>query len=122
MKILLFILQIGFLLVFNELGFWIVRTFDLPIPGNVVGMLILFFLLMTKIVRLEWIEMASNFLLKHFAFFFVPICVSLIGYGTIFMQNAVGFTVSLTVSLILGFYITGKITERTARQEEKSNE
>lgn len=121
MRIFLFIIQIIFLLILNEIGFWIVRTFALPIPGNVVGMLILFILLMTGIVRMEWIESASHFLLKHFAFFFVPICVSLIGYGTIFMQNAVGFTVSLTISLILGFYITGKITERTAAKikEEK---
>ena len=122
MKPLFFILQIIFLLLINQLGYWIVDTFHMPIPGNVVGMLILFFLLMSKIIKLEWIEHASNFLLKHFAFFFVPICVSLIGYGTIFMENAIGFTVSLTLSLILGFFVTGKITERTAKREWKENE
>lgn len=122
MKVLFFVIQIIFLLLINKLGYWIVETFHMPIPGNVVGMLILFFLLMSKIVKLEWVELASGFLLKHFAFFFVPICVSLIGYGAIFMENAIGFTVSLTLSLILGFFITGKITEHTAKKELNTNE
>ena len=122
LKGLAFIIQIIFLLIINQIGYQIVHFFDIPIPGNVVGMLILFFLLFTKVVRLEWIEAASGFLLKHFAFFFVPICVSLIGYGSIFLKNAVGFTVSLPVSLVLGFYVTGKITEYTAKKEMNTDE
>ena len=72
LKGLAFIIQIIFLLIINQIGYQIVHFFDIPIPGNVVGMLILFFLLFTKVVRLEWIEAASGFFTKTFCIFLCP--------------------------------------------------
>ena len=50
---------------------------NLPIPGNIIGMLLLFVLLLTGIIKLEKIETVSSFLLNHLAFFFIPAGVTL---------------------------------------------
>lgn len=69
----------------------------LPIPGNVIGMLILFFGLYTGIIKLDMIGKISDFLLENLAFFFLPAGVSLI---TCFALLEGKWTAILMVSLI----------------------
>ena len=53
----------------------------MPIPGNILGMLILFILLCLKIVKLEQIKEVSDFFLKRLAFFFLPPAIGLMLVG-----------------------------------------
>ena len=45
---------------------------NLPIPGNILGMLILLLLLCTKVIKLEQIETVSTFLLISCSIFLYP--------------------------------------------------
>ena len=42
---------------------------SLPIPGNILGMIILFLLLYTKVIKIDNIINITNFLLNHLAFY-----------------------------------------------------
>lgn len=116
-----FILQVVFLYLLNELGYFIVDLINVPIPGNVVGLLLLFILLLTGIVKVEWIKEATSFFTKHLAFFFIPIGVSLMGYGDILLSNMFAFLVALLGSLAFGFFVTGKVSQLSVRREEKKH-
>jgi holin-like protein len=70
-------LQLLIILGFLILGRGIVTVFHLPLPSSVVGMLVLFIFLLTGIMKLEWIEKASTFQLKHLTLLFIPPIVSL---------------------------------------------
>jgi len=59
------------------LGELLAGSLNLPIPGNILGMIILFVLLCTKIVKVDNISNVTNFLLNHLAFFFIPAGVGL---------------------------------------------
>lgn len=59
------------------IGEWISKFFHLPLPGSLVGMLLLLILLMFHVVKLEGIASVSNFLLSHLPFFFIPAGVAL---------------------------------------------
>jgi len=59
------------------LGELLAGSLNLPIPGNILGMIILFILLCTKIVKVDNISNVTNFLLNHLAFFFIPAGVGL---------------------------------------------
>lgn len=48
------------------------------IPGNVIGMLLFFILLMLGFVKLHHIEEVSEFFLKNMAFFFIPACLGIL--------------------------------------------
>ena len=65
------------------LGVLIADVTRLPIPGNVIGMLILFLLLCFKVIKVEQISTISNFFLDHLAFFFIPAGVGLISSFTV---------------------------------------
>ena len=58
-------------------GELISTTLSLPLPGSLVGMILLFALLQLHIVELEQIATVSDFLLGHLPFFFLPAGVAL---------------------------------------------
>ncbi|AGX42206.1 CidA/LrgA family protein [Clostridium saccharobutylicum] len=59
------------------LGELLSSALHLPIPGNILGMIILFVLLCTKIIKVDDISNVTNFLLDHLSFFFIPAGVGL---------------------------------------------
>lgn len=68
-----FVIFIGFLF----LGHGIVSFFHIPLPGAIVGMILLFISLLTGLVKLTWIEKAAAFQLKHLTLLFIPPTVGL---------------------------------------------
>lgn len=59
------------------LGELLSSALHLPIPGNILGMIILFVLLCTKIIKVDDISNVTSFLLDHLSFFFIPAGVGL---------------------------------------------
>lgn len=49
----------------------------IPIPSGLIGMLILFLAISIKLVKINEIEKYVDFILKHLAFFFIPLAVTL---------------------------------------------
>lgn len=117
-KLVKYFLQIAGLIVINKAGFYIVEYFHLLIPGNVVGMIILLTLLWTKIVRLEWFEEASDFLVKHLSFFFVSISVGLMTLGGLLAKNGFRLAVILIFSAVIGMSFAGIAAHVLANRKE----
>lgn len=89
--------EFSIILIIYFLGELLHKISGLPIPGNVVGMLILFLGLYTGIIKLKMIGKISDFLLDNLVFFFLPAGVSLI---TCFSLLEGKWTAILEVSLI----------------------
>jgi holin-like protein len=104
-------LQLIGLCALNRLGFWIVARTGVPIPGNLVGMVALYALLSLGIVKLAWVEEAGSILIRHLAFFFVPITIGLMDMGPLFATNFIGIAVTLTASAAIGLLLAGRIAQ-----------
>lgn len=117
-KTIIVVLQLLFLWFLNELGYFLVNTFHLPVPGNVLGMVILFVLLITGAVKLRWIENASSFLIKHLAFFFIPIAVGLMNFGSLFLQSGISFLIVIIGSIVVGMYVTGVVSQALVKKRK----
>ncbi|AKB43236.1 Antiholin-like protein LrgA [Methanosarcina sp. Kolksee] len=107
--------QFSIILIIYFLGDLMQKALGLPIPGNVLGMLILFFSLYTGVIKLNMIDKISDFLLENMAFFFLPAGASLI---TCFALLEGKMTDILAVSLISTFIIlavTGLTVELVQR-------
>jgi holin-like protein len=96
--------QFSIILTIYFLGELLQKAFKLPVPGNILGMLILFFGLYTGVIKLGMIDKISNFLLDNLAFFFLPAGVSLI---TCFAVLEGKWTAVLFVSIISTVIILG---------------
>lgn len=111
-------LQILGLILINKIGFYLVDYFQLFIPGNVAGLVILFLLLWTKVLKLEWIEQASDFLVRHLSFFFVSISVGLMTVGSLLAKNGVQLAAVLLISAVIGMAVAGFAAQILARRKE----
>lgn len=76
--------QFCIIVVICFIGSFLSTILQLPIPGNVLGLIILLVCLCTGIIKLDKIDLISKFLLDHLAFFFLPAGVGLVAsYGLI---------------------------------------
>ncbi|WP_129126512.1 CidA/LrgA family protein [Geomonas oryzae] len=101
-----------------RLGGYLVGALHLALPGNVAGMLIMFALLATGAVKPRYIEVASGFLLKHFAFFFIPISVGLMSFGSLMRQSGLALLVILAASAAIGAAVTGMSVQLLQKRRE----
>ena len=113
----IFTLQIAGLWLIYRLSAWIVARCHLPVPGNVLGMLILFALLTTGVVKLEWIAGAADLLTKHLAFFFIPVAVGLMQWGDLLWRTGHWLLLALIVSTLAGLATTGGLLQLLAARQ-----
>jgi holin-like protein len=118
-----FVIQTGLLWLIYWVGCQVVSLFDLRIPGNVMGILLLFFLLISGIIKPHYIEKAAEPLLKHLVFFYIPFCAAVMNYGDFFARHALILLVALLGSAIVALVVTGwavQLLPKTEGTSEKS--
>ena len=114
-----FIAQVTGLWVILWIGNQIELFCGIPIPGNVIGMLLLFLLLLCGIVKLEYLQDATDFLLKHLVFFFIPFAVGLMNWGSLFYQNGIVLAAAIIIGAIIPFATIGVLGQWLHGENEK---
>ena len=109
-------LQLLGLWALNLTGIWAVKAAQLPIAGNLVGMVGMYLLLSLGLVKASWFDVTGSFLIKHLAFFFVPITVGLMDAGSLFATNGVGIILTLAVSAAIGVVLAGWVSQLLLRK------
>ena len=100
------------------LGVLITDITGVPIPGNVIGMVILFLLLYLKVIKVEQISTISNFFLEHLAFFFYT-CWS--RFNIIFFSNKniwLQLLIVCFVTTAITMICTGLVVQKIANKKE----
>ena len=100
-------LQFAFFWFLNELGHRVTALLSLPIPGNIVGIVLLFFLLLTGFIKVQWIESGSSMLTRHMGLFFIPITVGIMGYTDLFKTSGAGIVTVIILSACIGIVCCG---------------
>lgn len=107
--------QFSIILSIYFLGELIQKALRLPIPGNVLGMLILFFSLYTGVIKLNMIDKISDFLLENMAFFFLPAGASLITCFALLEGKLTAIVVISLISTLVILAVTGLTVELVQR-------
>ena len=109
------------LLVFQCLGEVLVRLTGLPVPGPVMGMLLLFVVLRTRDAIPETLGGAAGGLLQHLSLLFVPAGVGvMLHFGRIGDEWAAIF-VSLLVSTVLAIAVSAVAMRALIRRQERDD-
>ena len=101
------------------------KLLNLPIPGSIVGMILLFVLLTSNIIKVEKVENLANFFLDHLAFFFIPASVGLMTSfaslkGSIFKIILLCILTTIIVIAVTGITVQF-ICNRKSVKEDKKN-
>ena len=102
--------MIGFLTILLScqlVGELIVITADLPLPGPVIGMLVLFFGLMVKGSVPDGLGTVSDGLLRHLSLLFVPAGVGVVLHVALIEREWLAISTSLVVSTAVTVAVTG---------------
>lgn len=99
--------QFLIILIICFIGEVLSKVMHIPLPGSIIGMVLLFICLLTGIIKLETIQEISKFLIDHLAFFFIPAGVGLLAYVEILKKNLVPILVICFVTTFLVMIVTG---------------
>jgi len=108
--------MVGFaiLLAFHLLGYAVKAAVSIPLPPNVIGLILFTAALFLKIVKLEWVEQSAQFLLRHMMLFFAPLIVGTIAFFPLLGREWLAAVVSLIGGTVVVLLVTGWVTTLAA--------
>lgn len=113
------VLQVAILIVFtlamNALAQWL----HLPIPGTILGIIVLFLLLKFNIVKLDWIEAGASWLLAELLLFFIPAAVGIMEYIPMLRSDGLRILFVVLASTVIVMVSSGLIATGISRRKEQ---
>lgn len=104
-------------LMFQAVGETLVFVLSIPIPGPVVGMLLLFLYLLVRGRNDEKLAAFSAGFLRHLALLFVPAAVGIMLHLERVAQEWLPILAALVGSTLLSILVTGFVTWRLKRAD-----
>ena len=111
-------LQLAVIFAICLAGEFLHRIVGIPLPGNIIGMVLLLVLLCLKVLKPEQISGVSSFFLNHLALFFLPPSIAIMAVGDDVLSKwhlllflCIAFTL---VSIAVG----GRMTQILIRKQE----
>lgn len=83
------------------------KTLHAPIPGSILGMLLLFFLLVTGLVKVEWVQPGAALFLRWMVFLFLPVSVGLMNHFDTLLNNALPILASIGGGTLIVVVVLG---------------
>ena len=93
------------------------KLLPLPVPASIYGMLILFLLLCTGVLKLEAVKETGHFLIEIMPVMFIPAGVGLMSSWGVLKPMLVQVSVITVVSLVLVMVLGGRVTQLVIRRE-----
>ena len=112
--------QIAILCALAVLSNFLVAQFSLPLPGSVVGIVLLFGLLQLGILRLEWIEAGANLLLAELLLFFIPSAVGVVQYRSLLLSHGLAILTVVVAGSVVIMAGSGLLATQLAWLRRKS--
>ncbi|MCV6588417.1 MAG: CidA/LrgA family protein [Marinobacterium sp.] len=101
------------------LGEILVLSLDIPVPGAVVGMLLLLIALMVQGEVATGLRTAGEGLLKYLPLMLVPSGVGLMVHLELIARDWLAIVLALVLSTVVTFVVTALLMERLKKPEER---
>ena len=114
--------QIIALFIFSYVGDWISSLLKLPIPGSIVGLLLLFLCLYFKIIPETFIKDGAGFILVMLPLFFIPATVGIIQYPNFLSGKGlilIGIVMASTFLTIIVSGYSSQLVEKKMKEKEE---
>ena len=117
-----YIFQLAIIFGISFIGELLNALLPLPVPASVYGLVILFLLLCTKIVKLEQVETVSEYLMAIMPIFFIEPTVGIMkSYGLV-KGNILPLFIACFLSFGAVIATTGLVSQLIIRLQKKAKE
>lgn len=122
-RIMKYLKQFLLILCITFVGELVKYVLPLPIPASIYGLVLMFILLETKVLKVEAVQDAGKFLIEIMPMMFIPAGVGLLNAWDKLKPVLVPVIVIMFISTIAVMGISGKVTQTMIEAEErKKNE
>lgn len=96
---------------------YVVTWLHLPLPANLVGMLMLLALIVCRVIPVNWVRAGARWLLAEMLLFFVPAVVAVVNYAQLLMVDGwrIFLVIGLSTTMVLG--ATAWVVDKVYRYE-----
>ncbi|AIG25740.1 CidA/LrgA family protein [Brevibacillus sp. 7WMA2] len=114
----------GWIILFAFYGIGVIfhNYLYIPLPGSLIGLILLTTSLVTKLVPLRLVEGAADFLLKNMLLFFVPIIVGVTPYFHYLEQKPLAILVALVAGPVAVMMVTGIVVQKWRDWEKRKED
>lgn len=104
-------LQLLIIFGFSFIGNVISNVFRLPVPGSILGMILLFLALQFKILEFRHVDEAGSFLINNMTILFLPAGVGIMAKWNLISHFWAQILLIVVAALIINMLILGKLVE-----------
>ena len=104
------------LLAFLYAGNSISALLHLPVPGSMLGMVMLAAALRFRLVRPEWVRPAADVLVRHMSLLFIPAGVGVMAYAGLIRREWLPLVAGSVVGLVAVMLVVGLLQQRMERR------
>ncbi|KXT76737.1 CidA/LrgA family protein [Streptococcus sp. DD12] len=110
--------QLMIILVFSVLGETLSSLLHLPVPGSIIGLILLFLALQFKVIRLRHINQVGQFLLANMTILFLPAAVGIMDHFDVVAPNLLGIVLIVAGAFVLNIFTIGWVVQWVKRRYE----
>lgn len=114
--------QFGIILLISFIGEILKALIPLPIPASIYGLVLMVIALQTKLIPLEKVKDAGNFLIEIMPMMFIPAAVGLLDAWDTLRPILLPVAIITVVSTILVMGVAGSVTQFVIRKDRKKGE
>lgn len=118
-KIALGLLQVAGLTVFSLLVNTLTSFLHIPLPGSIIGMILLFLLLESGVIRLNWVEVGASWALAELLLFFIPSAIGVMKYSKLLEADGLQVLAVVLVGTFAVMAGSGVLTGAIYRIKER---
>ncbi|MBR2700904.1 MAG: CidA/LrgA family protein [Erysipelotrichaceae bacterium] len=114
--------QMMIILSVSLLGELLHELLPLPVPASIYGIVGMFVLLYTGLIRVERIKETSSFLIEIMPVMFIPAAVGLISSWDVLKAHWISYVTVTLVSTVIVMAVSGLVTQAVTGKGGKGNE
>ncbi|HHK9351068.1 TPA: CidA/LrgA family protein [Escherichia coli] len=96
---------------------YLVSWLHLPLPANLVGMILMLALIVCRILPLQWVRAGARWLLAEMLLFFVPAVVAVVNYAQLLLVDGWRIFAVIALSTVMVLGTTAWVVEKVYRYE-----
>ena len=103
--------QFMYILLFSIVGEFLSTGLNLPVPGSIIGMVLLFLALKFKLIRLRQIYDAGQFMIENMTILFLPAGVGIMSHWDAIAKYWWQIIVITLLAIVVNFAVIGFVTQ-----------
>lgn len=113
------ILHIAVLFLFYGAGSLLQQWLHLPVPGSILGMVLLFMAFSARLLDPRWIQEGTALVLRNMPLIFLPVTVGIMQYYSLFTGSGIWLVGITLVSTFIVMALAGVTAQQLMGRKQK---